>query len=422
MKKLTIGIPTYDDYDGVYFSLQSIRVHHSEILSDTEFVIIDNNPTSSHGKAVKKFCTGRSSIKYIEHPECRGPADSKNQVFIHAETPYVLCMDGHVLFENGSLKKLLDFYLNNPDTKNLHQGPLVYDCLTAISTHFDPVWRGHMYGTWATDKRGKDPSGDPFEIPMQGTGVFSCAKDAWLGFNDKFRGFGGEEGYIHDKFKAASAHTLCLPFLRWIHRFDRPEGVKYPLHIKDRIRNYFIGFLELGKDVQEIIDHFGDEAPDVDCEQLLRDVREGTSVPLTISPSKDKDVISPSVPEYDARAAKVSSIKFNAPMAVKYLKIEFFADSTLGGIRVLPSSLRGKEFKASIFSQSDGGIKNPESLYGESDLPCVVSGVEDFKEITLEYDRVMHPSCINVQHDNKTHILVHGSEDGEQWTLISEIN
>ncbi len=31
-KKLTIGMATYDDYDGVYFSIQALRLYHNEIV------------------------------------------------------------------------------------------------------------------------------------------------------------------------------------------------------------------------------------------------------------------------------------------------------------------------------------------------------------------------------------------------------
>jgi hypothetical protein len=93
-----------------------------------------------------------------------------------------------------------------------------------------------MWGIWATDPRGKDPEGDPFEIPMQGLGVFSCRKGAWPGFNPMFRGFGGEEGYIHEKFRQAGGRCLCLPWLRWTHRFGRPAGIGYSLTVEEKLR------------------------------------------------------------------------------------------------------------------------------------------------------------------------------------------
>jgi hypothetical protein len=84
-----------------------------------------------------------------------------------------------------------------------------------------------MYGQWETDERGKDPDQAPFTVPMRGLGLFACRRDAWLGFNPRFRGFSSEEGYIHGKFRQARRCTLCLPFLRWVHRFNRPFGTQY---------------------------------------------------------------------------------------------------------------------------------------------------------------------------------------------------
>ena len=153
---LTIGMPTFDDYHGVYFSVQALRMYHSEIIDKVEIIIIDNNPKSAHGRDLKSFSSSDPKIKYIPYEEDIGPANSKNQVFQKASAPYVLCMDGHILFESGSLKKLIDLYEQTPDTNDLYQGPLVYDDLNNISTHFDPVWRGQMYGIWATDERGLD--------------------------------------------------------------------------------------------------------------------------------------------------------------------------------------------------------------------------------------------------------------------------
>jgi hypothetical protein len=161
-----------------------------------------------------------------------------------------------VLFEAGTLKKLLNYYKQNPETKDLLQGPLLYDDLKSLSTHFDPNWRGQMYGTWANDERARDKDAPPFMIEMSGCGVFSCRKDAWLGFNEKFHGFGGEEGYIQEKFRQAGHQALCLPFLRWMHRFGRPNGPKYPLTLWNKIKNYFIGHKELKWDEQPIYDHF----------------------------------------------------------------------------------------------------------------------------------------------------------------------
>ncbi len=91
---------------------------------------------------------------------------------------------------------------------------------------------------------------------MQGLGVFGCRRAVWPGFNPRFRGFGGEEGYIHEKFRQKGGRTLCLPFLRWMHRFSRPMGVPYVNRWEDRVRNYMIGFRELGLPTAGLEQHF----------------------------------------------------------------------------------------------------------------------------------------------------------------------
>ena len=53
--KLTIGMATFDDFDGVYFSVQALRMYHSEVIDDIEIIVIDNNPASHHGKAIRNL-------------------------------------------------------------------------------------------------------------------------------------------------------------------------------------------------------------------------------------------------------------------------------------------------------------------------------------------------------------------------------
>lgn len=262
MKKLTIGTCVYDDYDGVYFTLQSIRINNPEILDRIEFIIINNNPGSTQGKEIPKLIQQiKQPITYLEFSQYNSPF-LKGKVFDLAETEYVLVLDCHVLLEPGALKRLLDFYDAGKDEGNLLQGPLLYDDLNNISTHFDlSKWGSDMWGEWSLDKRGINRDNAPFEIPAQGMGLFSCRKDSWLGFNKNFRGFGGEEGYIHCKYRNAGKKTLCLPFLRWLHRFNRPDGPKFTPLLQDRFRNYMIGFQEVGRDTNEIIKRFKDRIP-----------------------------------------------------------------------------------------------------------------------------------------------------------------
>ena len=260
MGKLTIGTCVYDDYEGLYFTIQSLRLHHKEVLDRLEFVIINNNPKSAQGREIRKFVDWlKEPVTYVEF-DGFSATSLRDKIFGLANTEYVLVLDCHVLLDPGSLKKLLDFYDAGKDHKNFLQGPLIYDDMKNVSTHFNlDKWGSDMWGVWDTDKRGKDPNNKPFEIPAQGLGLFTCRKDSWLGFNKKFRGFGGEEGYIHEKYRLAGRKAVCLPFLRWLHRFGRPAGVPYRPTKEDRFRNYMIGFQEIGKDTNEIIERFKDK-------------------------------------------------------------------------------------------------------------------------------------------------------------------
>ena len=273
MKKITIGTCVYDDYDGVYFTIQCIRLNNPELLDRIEFIIINNNPVSKQGSEVPKLLRHvHEPITYLEFTKYNSPF-LKGKIFDLAETEYVLVLDCHVLLEPGALKKLLDFYDSGKDEGNLLQGPLLYDDLKNISTHFDlSKWGSHMWGAWATDKRGYKKDGDPFEIPAQGMGLFTCRRDSWLGFNENFRGFGGEEGYIHCKYRNAGKKTLCLPFLRWLHRFNRPDGPKFKPLLEDRFRNYMIGFKEIGRDTGEVVKKFKDKIPKEYIELIKREL------------------------------------------------------------------------------------------------------------------------------------------------------
>jgi hypothetical protein len=254
-RKLTIGMATYDDYDGVYFTVQAIRLYHPEILEEVEFVIIDNNPGGPCGQALKELGNWISNYRYIPRGETSGTA-VRDCVFQEANGEFVLCIDCHILIAAGALRRLLDYVEGHPDTMDLLQGPMIYDDLRGHATHFAPEWSEGMFGVWATDPRGADPDQPAFEIPMHGLGLFACRRSAWPGFNPAFRGFGGEEGYIHEKLRQRGGKTLCLPFLRWLHRFGRPQGVAYPNRWEDRVRNYLIGFREVGWDTAPVVTHF----------------------------------------------------------------------------------------------------------------------------------------------------------------------
>jgi hypothetical protein len=246
-KYLTIGMATYDDFDGCYFSIQSMQLHHAEILDSVEFIVLDNNPTGRCGRAVKAMEGVNPNLRYIT---CRSVQSSAVREFILREATgeWVLCLDSHVLFWPGALARLLNYCREHPDSKDLLTGPLLVDDMKGLYTHNEPEWCGPMFGRWSFDCRGQNIDAPAFEIPMSGLGVFACRRAAWPGFNPRFAGYGGEEGYVHEKIRRAGGRNLCLPFLRWLHRAQRPLGIPYAIDVEGKIRNYLLGYDELGID------------------------------------------------------------------------------------------------------------------------------------------------------------------------------
>lgn len=241
---------TYDDFDGVFFTVQSARIHHPEI---TEIVIIDNNPGTEHSKEIKNLLNwknNRCALKYIPY-SYKKSTSVRNEVFKYASNEYVICVDSHVLFLPDSIKSLKEYYLNNHKPFDFIQGPMVYDDIKTFSTHLDLVWREDFYGTWGTKKTDEKY----FEIPSMGLGCFSSKKSEWLGYNHLFRGFGGEEGYIHEKYRKHGGRAICVQDFKWVHRFGRPRGVPYPNILEDRYFNYFIGRFELKLEYKDVIEH-----------------------------------------------------------------------------------------------------------------------------------------------------------------------
>ena len=275
-KLLTIGMATYDDYDGVYFTIQSLRLHHPICQTkDVEFVVIDNNPKGKHAEAVKKLMDNIGG-KYVPY-EKKKSSFVKYEVPNHSSGKYILTMDCHVLLVPNAIDKLLEYYDKNPDCNNLIQGPMVSQSLNNFNSHWDPVFRGHMFGIWSHNPEAYK-KGEPFEIPMLGMGLFSFKKSSFKGINPHFRGFGGEEGYIHEKFRQWGGRVICLPDLKWIHRFDRPNGVPFPLTLEDRVFNYFLGYLEIYNDIEhkmikDIYHHFKDKLPNGVIDRLLNQAK-----------------------------------------------------------------------------------------------------------------------------------------------------
>ncbi len=271
MNRLTVGLATYRDFDGVYFTMQSLRAHHG---NNFDILVLDNAPERCiRTEQVTRAVGGI----YYHRPDLTGTSKSRDALFHLAQTPWVMVCDSHVLFEPGAILELLKL-IEKPDyTHDFFTGPLVWDDGKGVSTHWRQTTPPGLWGVW----EGGLEDGNPFDIPMQGLGCFAMAKDAWPGFHPLSRGFGGEEGYIHEKVRRAGGRVLCVPQLRWRHRFRDIGGwdknpTPYPALTADHVFNLLVQHRELGIEAEESIHKdFGNQQklPPQEWERLVAEAK-----------------------------------------------------------------------------------------------------------------------------------------------------
>lgn len=316
--RLTIGMAHHEDFYGLWATLQSLAFHNPADVEDVEFVVVENSPPGEHRDAARALVQGNmgfgtAGARYVELPDSSGTTRTRQAIFDHATSDNVLVMDCHVFLATGAISRLKRWFDENPDTRAILSGPMAYDDRKNLTTHFHNEWRGQMWGTWA--RAWRCPCGamfslferdgravfctlelehrevehcacgrafpriawygheallteagfraaaaeldeEPFEIPGMGMGLFAARKSDWPGFIEEAAGFGGEELCVHEAMRQAGGVALCLPFLRWLHRFPRPGGPRYPLMVESKVRNYVLWFRRLGRPLDEIHQHF----------------------------------------------------------------------------------------------------------------------------------------------------------------------
>lgn len=246
---LTVGVSSYNNYEEVWFTVQALRLYQD--LNNVEILVIDNYGDANLEKFVNSW--GKGQVRYVKYTDVQSPSEAKNRIFEEAKGDWVLAMDSHVLLQKDSLAQFKGWLRLNYRSTDLFHGPLLYDDLQNMADAMNDEWRDNMWGTWRNNA--VSSSATPYEIPMHGMGLFASRRDSWLGFNPGFKGFGGEEGYIHAKYRKAGRRVVCLPFLQWNHMF-RVGPPPFKVNVQDRIHNYLLGFEELGMDPEIVYNHF----------------------------------------------------------------------------------------------------------------------------------------------------------------------
>lgn len=328
----------------------------ADLLQKIEFIIVEDDKDGEHAKTLKSFTASNigPQVSIVNLDSAHGTSATRNKIIEEATGQFVLVLDSHVLLcpTLKTIESLFTFMEYNKKTNDLYTGPLVYDSMGSICTHLDNEWGSGMWGKWGKawqcmcesynfsiiekDKKckfvslvgqeeiskcevcgqefpkdlnymghqkklnadgnsylGYDSSAEPFEIYAQGLGLFLTRKVSWLGFNEHARGFGGEECYIHEKYRQAGRKTICLPFLKWVHRFDRAEKVKYPLSDSSKVKNYLLEFLELGLDFTSVKDYFVKEnrVSEQEFNTLLDEALRLNGVEIDTPEASERDLI-----------------------------------------------------------------------------------------------------------------------------------
>jgi glycosyltransferase involved in cell wall biosynthesis len=256
----TIGMPSYNNFTEVWFTIQALRMYHD--LTDCEILVVDNYGDDNLKKYIEH--SGGDTVRYIKYNKVIGVSAAKNKIFEHARGEYVLCIDSHIIIGEHALD-------TPPPDDDMVQGILMQSNCNKYWCEWLPEWRAQMWGIWGKELFINELPSERFEIWGMGAGFFAVRRDSWLGFNEEFRGFGGETGYIQEKYRKHGRKVWCYPNMIWQHFFaNGGRKITYPLHMYDRVRNYLIGFNELGLDIEPIKKVFSNEW----VSQILRDIED----------------------------------------------------------------------------------------------------------------------------------------------------
>lgn len=308
-KLLTITMAAYGEFDSVWATLLGLRTFHDPNHDKFDIGVVDN----ARDRCPRTEGTVRSVSGWYQYrPDLNGTSRSRDACFKYATTPWVMVIDSHVFLEPGAVDAAIRYAEEHPDSIDMVQGPIVGDDGRWTSSEWSKPPHGGLWSTWSNnpeyhkrwerdkekhaiavtingvvgsvltpgatwspDRAGVDAL-EPWPIFHMGLGLWMMRREAWPGFNPFFRGFGGEEGYVHEVVRQRGGRALCHPALRWRHKFRDIEGwdknpIPYPSFTRDHIRNMVIGHREVGIDPVVIKTEFGKKVDDATWTELTRE-------------------------------------------------------------------------------------------------------------------------------------------------------
>ena len=256
---LCIGMATHGEFDGVWFTIQALRMYHGRGRRGR--VVRRHRQRSARRRPpprCERSATGSRAIATSRSTAAPGTA-VRDLVFREADADVVCCVDSHVLLAPGALEALRDWFDAHPDSLDLLQGPLLHDDLDLerAVTHLEPTWGAGMFGQWARDARLDDPGRRAVRDRDAGPRRVRVPAQRLAGAQPaaaRVRRRGGLPARDVPPARRPGAVPPAAARGRTGSR-DRP-GISYPNRWEDRIRNYLVAWGELGWDVAPMEAHF----------------------------------------------------------------------------------------------------------------------------------------------------------------------
>ena len=101
-RTLCVGMATFDDYAGVWSTIQAMRISQPEVLDRTSFLVLDNHPEGPDAEHLKALDESIPHFRYVPFRGFRSTA-VRDLIFREANADIVLCVDCHVLLQPGAL-------------------------------------------------------------------------------------------------------------------------------------------------------------------------------------------------------------------------------------------------------------------------------------------------------------------------------